>query len=118
MPSEYQVLQHSFTTKWTGSNVEYTFLDFLPDYYVDGSGYAASHDDEVHANQGFESFRPKQQQAIYYLLEDSSSSKINGNYANSVDYRVSFSDILNFSFNEKIKTRMMYCEMTAKKETL
>lgn len=45
MTNEWEELQASFLgvdAKWLGSSINYTFLQFLPDYYLNGGGYRAS----------------------------------------------------------------------------
>lgn len=77
MSDEWKELQASFLglpAKWLGSSIDYTFLQFLPDYYLSGSGYASWYDNIVDTSQGFQSFSTKQQQAVYFFLESSDSS--------------------------------------------
>ena len=104
MNTQWKELQHGITTKWTSSSIEYTFLQFLPDYYLDGSGYASWYDDIANTTQGFQSFTNKQQESVYFILESVSSPKITGSYADNISYRVSFPDVVNFTFDEKIQT--------------
>lgn len=101
MSEDWEELQGASTTKWSGSSVDYTFLNLLPDYYLSGGGYATWYDNKVDTSQGFQSFSAVQEQVVYFLLEAPASTKITGDYEDNVDYRVSFSDVINFTFNEE-----------------
>lgn len=104
MANEWQELKHANDTFWDAASINYTFLQWLPDYYLDGAGYASWYDDYVVTSEGIEAYRPKQEQMVYYILEASSSAKISGDYQNNIDYRVSFSDVININFQEEIQT--------------
>lgn len=103
MPNSYKKIQGEFADKWLGSSVDYTFLQLPPSYYLDGSGYASWYDKIADTTQELQRFSNQQQKAIHFLLEVPNSSKIVGDYANNVDYRVSFGDVINLTFNEEIQ---------------
>ena len=103
MTNEYHSLQSGPLTKWLGSSIQYTFIQSLPDYYFN-TDFASWYSNEVNTTEGFTTFDDKQEQAIFYLLESPDSTKISGNYISEVDYRVSYPDVINFSFSEQYQS--------------
>ncbi|MEJ0038742.1 MAG: M10 family metallopeptidase C-terminal domain-containing protein [Gammaproteobacteria bacterium] len=104
MTEPFQKLQATpltYLTRWTGSSINYTFLQSFPSYYLDSPGYATWYENKADTSQSPVVFSAKQMSAIHFLLEDSSSVKITGDYADNVDYRVSYSDVINYSFSEQ-----------------
>ncbi|MCB1682433.1 MAG: M10 family metallopeptidase C-terminal domain-containing protein [Rhodospirillales bacterium] len=100
-------------SEWAGNSVNYTFLGKIvngsyylaPSYYYTGSNWASWVDNLVDTNHNIKSIEEYQKYAIYYLLEDTSSSKIQDSgsvlYTNETYFRASFPDIIDFSFSEQ-----------------
>lgn len=108
MSNEWEQLQSTnnagFLEKWSGTSINYSFLQILPDYYLNGSGYASWYDDVVDTTEGFVSFTSSQSDAIFYILEPSTSTKVSSNYSSNLDFRVSFSDVIDFTFTEQTQS--------------
>lgn len=92
------------TAPWNLSSINYTFLEYLPEYYLTPTGYADWYSSVVDTSQGFNEFSDKQKEATYFLLESSDSAKITGSYVNNVEYRVSYTDVINIIFEEEEQT--------------
>ena len=76
MTQQYMSLILGENTKWVTPVVDYTFLQFLPDYYLDGMGYAPWYSDFADTNQEFSKFTAKQKEAVYFILETDNSIKM------------------------------------------
>ena len=64
MTEIYEGLLEESDEYWLSGTIDYTFLNFLPDYYLTSSGYATWYDAISDTSEGVQSFSNKQKQAI------------------------------------------------------
>jgi Ca2+-binding RTX toxin-like protein len=87
------------TINWSGSSINYTFLNILPDYYYGiPTTYALWLTNLVDFNHSYGHFDALQKEAVHFILGSDISS--NNSFAGQELYRVSYPDVVNFSFVE------------------
>jgi hypothetical protein len=96
-----------FSDRWPTNTINYTFLNILPSYYytldtIFPASWIIFSDIDTGPTLGtedFDMFRPQQIAATNFILSTSASFN-----SMTAAYRVSFSDVTNISFSEKIQT--------------
>lgn len=79
------------------SEIDYTLLTVVPDYYISLSGeFGGFFADVINTEEPFGALSPTQQEAVRFILGDSDTDQ----FGVSSAYRSLYSDVLNFDFKE------------------